>query len=165
MPNITLHELIHGKGAHVGPIACIEDVTTDLANQTVTGYPHSIWQIVDHMNYWMEYEIRRIACDPPEYPDHSIKSWPEAGLATDQQWQTISKRFVKLLNQLSRLSESDSETLGQVVRSDPSKTTRPVTVEMILWQISAHNSYHIGQIALLRRQMDAWPPKAGGDSW
>jgi uncharacterized damage-inducible protein DinB len=165
MPNTTLHELIHGKGAHVSPIVCIEDVSFGLASHTTNGYPHSISQVVAHMNYWMEYELRRIACDAPAYPDHSIQSWPERVTISEEQWKIVSTRFGRLLDQLSRLADSDSETLGQAVRPDPSKIARPVTVEMVLWQISAHNSYHIGQIALLRRQMDAWPPKAGGDSW
>jgi uncharacterized damage-inducible protein DinB len=34
-----------------------------------------------------------------------------------------------------------------------------------VWQITAHNSYHAGQIALLRRQAGAWPPERGGDTW
>ena len=39
------------------------------------------------------------------------------------------------------------------------------TLEAVLWQMVAHNSYHTGQIAMIRRALDAWPPKAGGDSW
>ena len=31
--------------------------------------------------------------------------------------------------------------------------------------IGTHNSYHAGQIALLRRQAGAWPPERGGDTW
>jgi len=165
MPNPTLCELLRGKGAHVDPVACIEDLSLDLANRTVSGFPHPIWQVVEHMNYWMEYELRRIACDPPAYPDHAIESWPKASTVNVGQWQDNVKRFVTLLDRLCRLADSDSETLGQPVAPDPSKINRPVTVEMVLWQIAAHNSYHIGQIALLRRQMNAWPPKAGGDTW
>jgi uncharacterized damage-inducible protein DinB len=28
-----------------------------------------------------------------------------------------------------------------------------------------HNSYHVGQIAMLRRMLGAWPPQSGGDTW
>jgi uncharacterized damage-inducible protein DinB len=31
--------------------------------------------------------------------------------------------------------------------------------------IAAHNSYHLGQIVLIRRMLGAWPPPGGGDSW
>jgi len=39
------------------------------------------------------------------------------------------------------------------------------TLEAVLWQMVAHNSYHAGQIALLRRMLGAWPPTGGGDTW
>jgi uncharacterized damage-inducible protein DinB len=35
----------------------------------------------------------------------------------------------------------------------------------VLWQTLVHNSYHFGQIAMLRRVLGAWPPRGGGDSW
>ena len=48
----------------------------NLATRTVAGYPHSIWQIVVHMSYWMDYELRKIAGEIPKYPDKAIESWP-----------------------------------------------------------------------------------------
>ena len=39
------------------------------------------------------------------------------------------------------------------------------TLEAVLWQMVAHNSYHVGQIAMIRRMLGAWPPRGGGDSW
>ena len=31
--------------------------------------------------------------------------------------------------------------------------------------VAQHNSYHLGQIVMLRRVLGAWPPPAGGDTW
>ena len=76
MGDATLRELVYGKGAHVDPVACVEDISAELAARTVAGYPHSIWQIVEHMNYWMEYELAKIAGENPYYPDIAIESWP-----------------------------------------------------------------------------------------
>ena len=76
MSDTTLRDLVYGKGAHVDPVACVEDVSSELATQTVAAYPHSIWQIVEHMNYWMDYELKKIAGEDPAYPDHAIESWP-----------------------------------------------------------------------------------------
>jgi len=39
------------------------------------------------------------------------------------------------------------------------------SLEAVLWQMVAHNSYHTGQIAMIRRALGAWPPRAGGDTW
>ena len=110
-------------------------------------------------------------------PDHAIESWPQPAALTDEKWSAITNRFTNLLDRFARLAASDSETLSQIVAPDKDKNKdkdkdkaeaeagRPVTVEDVVTQISAHNSYHVGQIALLRRQLNAWPPKSGGDSW
>ena len=39
------------------------------------------------------------------------------------------------------------------------------TLEAVLWQMVAHTSYHVGQIAMVRRVLGVWPPRGGGDSW
>lgn len=49
--------------------------------------------------------------------------------------------------------------------SSDTPSSQPSTVGRVLKQISAHNSYHVGQIAMLRRLFGAWPPRRGGDSW
>lgn len=167
MSDRTLRELVYGKGAHVDPVACLEDISAELAARKVAGYPHSIWQIVMHMSYWMDYEFRKVAGDNPSYPDKAIESWPEHPSPSDEaQWRTTRTHFVDDLARLAALAESDSTALARLVSdSDAVKTPRQSTVRTTLWQIVAHNSYHAGQIALLRRQAGAWPPERGGDTW
>jgi len=169
MGDIMLRELVYGKGAHVDPVACVEDISAELAARTVAGYPHSIWQLVEHMNYWMDYELGRIAGENRRYPDKAIESWPAnpspaAGTcAADEQWQATTRRFTDLLAQLA---ESDSAALERKIQNVGSpQSPRESSVHTMLWQITAHNSYHAGQIALLRRQSGAWPPERGGDTW
>jgi uncharacterized damage-inducible protein DinB len=173
MGDSTLRELVYGKGAHVDPVACVEDISAELAARTVGGYPHSIWQIVDHMNYWMEYDLGKIAGENRPYPDKAIESWPahpsrgaENQAAAEEQWKATTRRFTTLLAQLARFAESDAAELERKVQNVGSpKSPRESTVHAMLWQIAAHNSYHAGQIALLRRQAGAWPPERGGDTW
>lgn len=167
MSDRTLSELVYGKGAHVDPVACVEGISAELAARTVAGYPHSIWQLVEHMNYWMDYDLRTIAGENPTYPDHASESWPEPpGSARAEQWRALAERFSQLLKRLTVLAESDSAMLTRVViKAEPSNSQRQCTVHRALWEIVTHNSYHIGQIALLRRQAGAWPPERGGDTW
>ena len=163
----TLRELVYGKGAHVDPIACVEDISAGLATRTVPGYPHCIWQIVEHMNYWMEYEVRQIASERPSYPAHAIESWPaHPEPASEKQWQETMRRFDDLLARLARIAGSDPATLERVVDDvGPANAPRPSTARAMLLQITAHNSYHVGQVALMRRQLGAWPTRRGGDTW
>jgi len=123
MGDNTLRELTYGKGAHVDPVACIEDISTELATRTVAGYPHSIWQIVEHMNYWMEYDLGKIAGEPRLYPDQAIESWPAHpssaadGRGVEDAWQATTRRFTDLLVRLARLAESDAAELERTVHN------------------------------------------------
>jgi uncharacterized damage-inducible protein DinB len=75
-------------------------------------------------------------------------------------------RFAELIGVLATMAEADSNELNRDVPAmHPNQETRTSTVLAILWQTLAHNSYHVGQIALLRRTLGAWPPRGGGDSW
>ena len=67
MSDTTLRELMYGKGAHVDPVACVEDISAELAARTVADYPQTIWQIVEHMNYWMDYDLSKIAGENRSY--------------------------------------------------------------------------------------------------
>jgi uncharacterized damage-inducible protein DinB len=172
MGDTTLRELVYGKGAHVDPVACVEDISAELAVRTVAGYPHSVWQIVEHMNYWMDYDLRTIVGESRPYPEKAMESWlrnpnPDVdGREADRQWQATVRRFSDLLSRLARLTESDAAELARKVRKlGPAQSSQESTVHAMLWQIVAHNSYHAGQIAVLRRQFGAWPPRRGGDTW
>ena len=172
MGDSTLRELVYGKGAHVDPVACVEDISAELAARTVAEYPHSIWQIVEHMNYWMDYDLGKIAGENRPYPSKAIEGWPAhpnpaaGSRAADAAWQATTRGFTDRLARLARLAESDIAALARKVQHlGPGQSQRESTVRAMLWQIAAHNSYHAGQIALLRRQFGAWPPERGGDTW
>ena len=158
----ALTELLRGKGAHVDPVACVEDVPSEIAGRGIEGFPHSIADLVFHMNYWMNYELKRIRGQKPKYPDHNSESFPSA----PQNWDQLKRDFSWFLGEFEKLARSPRQELDREVESiHPGDKQQSNTVEAILWQMVAHNSYHTGQIAMLRRMLNAWPPKAGGDTW
>jgi uncharacterized damage-inducible protein DinB len=167
MSERTLIELLQGKAAHANPIACIEDLSPALAARTIEGFPHSVWQLLSYMNYWMDYELQRIAGHPPAYPEHATRSWlPHPAPSNDAAYAEAVARFRGLIDSLIRLAQSDPATLSrEVPLAHAQQTGHSSTVGAILWQTMAHNSYHTGQIATLRRCLGAWPPQGGGDTW
>lgn len=167
MSDGTLRELLRGRRAHTDPIACVEDVPHPLAGRKIDGYPHSIFQIVEHLNYWMDYEVRRMTGEPVLYPEHALESWPSnEAPENEKDWQGAIVRFGKLLEKLEELSDAGPEILNRQVRgNDPAQEAESSSVQTVLWQTLVHNSYHIGQVALLRRCLGAWPPQRGGDTW
>jgi uncharacterized damage-inducible protein DinB len=167
MTQRALTELLHGKGAHADPVACVEDLSAELAARVVAGFPHSVGQLVFHMNYWMDYEVRRIRGARPSYPEHSSESFPPAPSPVDaQEWDRLRQRFADLLDDFSALAKSSRQELDRAIETVHEGDTKVAgTLDAVLWQMVAHNSYHIGQIAMIRRVLGAWPPRGGGDTW
>ena len=119
------------------------------------------------MNYWMDYELRRIRGQKPVYPEHNAESFPPSPSPRDAaDWDQMRRRFAELLNDFSALTNSSPEEMQRQIESvhDGDKKVAS-SLEAVLWQVVAHNSYHVGQIALIRRALAAWPPRAGGDTW
>lgn len=166
MSRRTLIELLYGKGAHANPITALQGIPAELAARKLEGYSHSISQIVGHMNYWMDYELRRIRQEHSAYPAHAADSWPsDSSVTNEAEWNAEVARFAALLEKLSALAQSDPEFLNHKVRATHEvHKQHSSSVLAVLWQIAAHNSYHVGQVVLLRRLLNNWPCEVG-DSW
>jgi uncharacterized damage-inducible protein DinB len=160
-------ELLHGQAAHVDPIACVEDVSAELASRKVEGFPHSIAGLVFHMNYWMNYELQRIRGERPKYPEHAAESWPAPDAALNaEEWDRLRRDFAWFLAEYEKMARSSPQELERQVESMREGDKKHAgSVEAVLWQMVVHNSYHVGQIAMIRRMLGAWPPRGGGDTW
>jgi uncharacterized damage-inducible protein DinB len=167
MSDHALTELLRGKGAHADPIACVEDLPAELASRQIEGFPHSIGQLVFHMNYWMDYDLRRIRGKKPPYLAHNSESFPSRTAPADApEWDDLRQQFALLLNDSAEFARlPDDELVREIEPTHPSHKERAASLQAVLWQLVAHNSYHVGQIAMLRRVLDAWPPRKGGDTW
>ena len=177
-------ELLDGKGAHASPFGCLEDLPADVARRHVEGFPHSIFDLVLHLNYWMDYDLRRIRGERPPYPEHAAESWSggrprppgtgasgqapleQAPLVDEPKWKQTIAEFKSLLAQVEQMARSDAPTLARNVEPmHSSHAERSSALGDLLWQTLVHNSYHVGQIVMLRRILGRWPPRAGGDTW
>ena len=167
MSEPILIELLYGKYAHANPLSCVEDVSFELAGRRADTFPHSIWQLVSHVNYWMDYELQRISGESPAYPAHADQSWPAAlAPASEAEWQKTVAHFAELLRKLAALAQSAPDVLARdVPATHPDHAKHSSSLLAVLWQTLVHNSYHVGQIAMLRRALGAWPSRAGGDTW
>lgn len=167
MSQRALTELLRGKGAHADPLACVEDISPELAATQVAGFPHSIGQLIFHMNYWMNYDLRRMRGERPKYPEHNAESFPPVPTPADAgEWDRLRRDFSWFLSEHASLAKSSRAELDQEIEPmHEDHTKRANTLEAILWQTVGHNSYHVGQIVMIRRALGAWPPKRGGDTW
>jgi uncharacterized damage-inducible protein DinB len=166
----ALVELLHGKGAHVDPLASVEDISAEVASQHVPGFPHSIGELVYHMNYWMSYELRRIRGEEPPYPEHASESFPAPPAPLDaSQWDRFRRDFAWFIAEFIALAQSPGADFDRQIESSPAaiqqQSSKLNSLEAVLWQMVAHNSYHTGQIVMIRQALNAWPPTSGGDTW
>ncbi|HTO72765.1 MAG TPA: DinB family protein [Gemmatimonadales bacterium] len=156
----VLEALLRGFGAHADPVASFDGLTLEQAGARPAGIEQSIWQLLWHLNYWMDYELRSIRGPEVPYPEHAALSWPVDPHPPDlAAWERERRRFADQLERLAAVSRSSDE-VTRVVHPAMNES-----VGDVLWQMVAHNSYHIGQVVQLRRAMGAWPPAAGGDTW
>ena len=160
-------ELLDGQGAHASPLGCLEDLSAPSAVQRVAGFPHSIFDLVFHIIFWMDYDLRRMRGERPPYPKHASESWPPPDVAvSESKWRHSIDECRGLLHQMAELAKSSPADLAREIEPlHPQHAQRASTFGDLLWQTLVHNSYHVGQIAMLRRMLGLWPPRAGGDTW
>jgi uncharacterized damage-inducible protein DinB len=156
-------ELLRGKGAHADPVACVDDLAAELAARHVEGFPHSIADLVFHMNYWMDYELRRVRGEKPAHPEHNEESFPTAGTAfSSEDWNSLRTSFARLLADFAALAKSSESDMQRQIESLRERDKQIAsTLEASLWQVVVHNSYHVGQVVMLRQALNAWPPRGG----
>lgn len=167
MDQRVLGELLRGHGAHTDSVQCFRGLTLELVGRRLDGFPYTLWQILGHLNYWMGYEVERIAGRAPAYPLHAALSWPEEFAPRDvAQWEAALGSFERDLDEFSELARAAPERLVQPVPpAHASENAHETSLHGVLWQTVVHNSYHLGQVALMRRVLGAWPPPGGGDTW
>ncbi len=140
-----------GENAHVNTLTIFDELEIEYAGVVVLNQ-HSIWQILNHMIYWQDYILRLLNGGETEPPKHASVTWPTMVIPpTKKDWDLAVNKFAAGINEAVRFAEND-----EVVSSDQ--------VEHLLTLIS-HNSYHSGQVVIIRRFLNQWPPTSGGDTW
>lgn len=112
---------------------------------------HTIWEIVNHCTFWMEAVTR--ALHGESMPDiESTEDWSKMG-KTDEDWtnaqEKLKKAYEELVNSTKNLNEAQ---LTQKIHGSYDGQPYATAYRRMLHGISDHNTYHAGQIALLRKK-------------
>ncbi|ANE46613.1 hypothetical protein SY83_10405 [Paenibacillus swuensis] len=135
------------------PLAkALQDVTSAQAAWQPEGGGNSIWQTLNHMNFYNERIHSRLAGNLPPEMDTNTATFGEAGDPADEAgWKAAVDQAYTLAEQLkvelSQLTDSDLER--------PFTKESNIGQEIPMWLI--HDSFHTGQIVLLRKQQGIWP--------
>ena len=152
----TVGNALSGKGAHAETKNLFAGLNWKAAGRRPEGAPHSIFQLLNHMAYWQEWVVKWLDGGDPPIPKHASGSWPGTSApASAKEWQQAVRDFRSGLGKLGLQSR------GADLLTKRGKHTRLG----MLHAIASHNSYHLGQVVLLRQMLGAWPPPAGGLTW
>jgi len=152
----ALGRALSGEGAHVEAQDVVAGLDWKSAGIAPPGAPHTVFQLVNHLIYWQDWVVRWLDGRDPPLPDAASESWPgRAAPRNAAEWRTAVRRFRRGLDVLTRRS-------GAADLFDTGNGKSPLEM---LQTIASHNSYHIGQIAVVRRMIGKWPPPSGGLTW
>jgi hypothetical protein len=147
---------LSGKDSHVEAARALEGLDWKIVAVQPEGVPYSIFKLLSHLVYWQDWVVKWLDGEDPPIPKHADGSWPaDTGPADGQAWDDTVKRFIDGIEELNRRArEAELFTKGN----------GKSRLEM-LQIIASHNSYHLGQVVLLRQMLGTWPPPSGGLTW
>ncbi|MCD7033623.1 DinB family protein [Metabacillus sp. GX 13764] len=152
----ALVKSLKGERGHLPIKNALMDINAELAGKSKSELPYSIFQLVKHMIYWQDFLLLMAEGKKPKPPAHVSESWPEeAGPGSEEEWQRTIDSFLQGIEL--------AITMAQTVQLDkPLENFPGETPGGLLRNIASHNSYHLGEIVVLRRLFSSWPPPTGG---
>ena len=147
-----VHELLRGGHAHETFDKVTADWPAKLRGVKPTGAPHSAWQLLEHLRIcqWDILEFSRRADHvSPSFPDGY---WPKSEAPPDEAaWDKSLASF--------KADRAEMEKLVASPKTDPFARIKHGDGQTILREalmLADHNSYHLGQLVLLRRLLGEW---------
>lgn len=142
-------ELLDGGSAHLELASVIRVFPLDKINARVAASPHTPWQLLEHIRIaqWDILEFSRNAEHrSPPWPDGY---WPDED-ATPETWKASADQTLADLQAMRELIADPSTDLFAQI---PHGTGQTVLREAML--VADHTAYHLGQLVLLRKMLEA----------
>jgi uncharacterized damage-inducible protein DinB len=147
-----LLDLLRGRNAHADFDTVMTDFPSRLRGVKPPGAPHTGWQLLEHMRIaqWDILEFSRDAKHKsPPWPDGY---WPKTQAPPSAaSWNNSLRSFRADLKAMAKLVADKKTDLCARI---PHGSGQTILREALL--VADHNSYHLGQIVVLRRLLGAW---------
>jgi hypothetical protein len=142
--------LLEGGRAHAALTEALRGFPRALAGKKPRGAPYTPWQLLEHMRI-AQRDILDFGLDP-EHPSPPWPAgfWPASAVPPDARaWERSVRAFLRDLRALRAIALDPARHLA---------TPLPGTSTSWMGQLclaASHNSYHLGQLFLLRRTLEA----------
>lgn len=153
----SLQNVLIAKAAFAKPASIIEGIPFEFVTIRPHGLPHSLYEELWHINYWLRFSWADIRGEHPTLPAHSAEAFPKDNdTLNETSWQTLLEGVREGLNAVVALAQDETEL---VRKFRPDRTVRD---ELTI--IAAHNAYHFGRMVTLRQLLGIWSSELG-DTW
>ena len=147
-----LVKLLDWEEAHVPFDRAVKGIPPSMRGVVPNGWEHSAWQLVEH--------IRIAQADILEFSitaKYKAKKWPDdywPEVAAPRNATAWSKSIAEIRKDRKKLQQLAKNPRIDLTAEIPHGTGQTYLREILL--VAAHNSYHIGQIVSLRKQLGIW---------
>ena len=146
-----LDNLLKMEGAHISFDEAVAGFPAALRGVKPAGSPHSAWELLEHMRIAQEDIL-----DFSRNPAYREKKWPDdywpvnAEPANAKAWDESVRQFQKDLDEMRALiADPRRDLYARIPHGDGQTLLR----EALL--VADHNSYHLGQLMLVKRMLGA----------
>jgi uncharacterized damage-inducible protein DinB len=147
-----LLDLLRGRNAHADFDAVVADFPSRMRGVKPPGAPHTAWQLLEHMRI-AQADILEFSRDAK----HKSPPWPEGYWPKTEAppnaaaWNNSLRSFRADWKAMAKLvADKKTDLFAQI----PHGSGQTILREALL--IADHNSYHLGQMVLLRRLLGTW---------
>jgi len=147
-----LAKMMDWHEAHADLAAAANEFPAELRGHVPEGLPHSAWQLLEHIRLalWDIVEFcRDTRHKSPQWPEGY---WPrDASPPEENAWQQSIDAIEESLEILRKMILDPNRDLFAPL---PGGSGQTLLREMLL--AVDHNSYHVGQLVLVRKALGAW---------
>ena len=147
-----LVSLLNSSHAHATFEAAVKDLPVELRGKRPKNAAHSPWEILEHLRI-AQWDILEFSRDAKHVsPDWPVGYWPKSPAPPDDKaWDKSVRAFRRDLKAMSSLVSDEATDLhARIAHGDGQTLLR----EALL--LADHNSYHVGELVLVRRLLGTW---------
>jgi len=148
--------LLRGGGAHLDFERAVADLPPALRGVRPPGLPYTPWRLLEHLRI-AQWDILEFCRNPhhvsPKFPEGY---WPSGDAPPDPDaWDRSVAAF-----------QSDQRAMHNLVADQATDLFAPLahgegqTLLREALLVADHNAYHLGQLVVVRRLLNAWPEES-----
>ena len=147
-----LSAFLRGNQAHASLDDAVKDMPASLLDKTPPGSPHNAWQMLEHIRLALHDLLE--FCTNPKYKS---QNWPEEYWPKD-----VSPKSAAAWDHSIAAIRKDLKALDKLIADPGTDLTAKIpwgdgqTILREILLAGDHTSYHVGQLVMLRKQLDAW---------